>query len=197
MLPRDRAIPHGIYLARHGQTQWSSAGRLQGQLDSPLTADGIAHAVGIGRAVEDAGVEVVCSSPLGRALRTAVIAAELLGADVVEIPELAELHHGAMAGLTRDEIAERFPDELEARAENRWGRPFPSGESYAGARGRARRALELCAIETDRAPLIITHEMIGRLLRAEMRGLSPTDALGLRHPHGVVFHIDHDAERLL
>ena len=39
--------------------------------------------------------------------------------------------------------------------------------------------------------------MIGRMLRAQLRGLSATDALALRHPHGVVFEIERGVERML
>jgi probable phosphoglycerate mutase len=33
-----------VFLARHGQTEWNRVRRRQGQLDSPLTAAGIAQA---------------------------------------------------------------------------------------------------------------------------------------------------------
>lgn len=31
-----------IYLVRHGETEWNTAGRFQGRLDSPLTGRGVA-----------------------------------------------------------------------------------------------------------------------------------------------------------
>lgn len=143
------------------------------------------------------GVRTVCSSPLGRALRTAVIIAERLGADLVEIPELADVHHGSLAGMTWDEIDEMHPGLREERASNRYGWAFPGGESYAQARTRARKALTQCGWASTGLPLIVSHEMIGRMLRAELRGLDATGALALRHPHDVVFEIDHGVETLL
>lgn len=197
MIPRDRRVPERAYLVRHGQTTWNLERRLQGQLDSPLTRDGIRQASAMAARLQDLGIRTVCSSPLGRALRTAVIIADEIGADLVEVPELAELHHGDMAGLTWAEIDERHPGARAERAENRYGWAFPGGESYAQARVRAQKALSACGWESEGAPLLVAHEMIGRMLRAELRSLGQAEALALRHPQGVVLEIDRGAERVL
>ena len=190
-------MPERAFLARHGQTTWNLEHRLQGQRDSPLTAEGIRQACEMAARLRGNGIRTVCSSPLGRALRTAVIIAETLGADLVQVPELAEVDHGEMAGLTWAEIDERFPGARAARAENRYGWAFPGGESYAQARSRAKEALTACGWASDGAPLLVAHEMIGRMLRAELRSLGRDDALALRHPQGVVFEIDQGTERVL
>ena len=130
-------------------------------------------------------------------MATALIIAERLGADLVEVADLAELDHGEMAGMTWSEIEEAFPGARAERAENRYGWAFPGGESYAQARLRARRALSECGWVSDGAPLIVAHEMIGRMLRAELRGLDASGALSLRHPHGLVFAIDSGVERVV
>lgn len=197
MIPRDRHVPQRAYLARHGQTTWSLEGRLRGQLDSPLTSEGIAQAKAAAERLTGSGIQTICTSPLGRAMATAVIIAERLGARVIEVADLTEVDHGEMAGLTWTEIEEAFPGARAERAENRYGWAFPGGESYAQARLRARRALSECGWAADGAPLLVSHEMIGRMLRAELRGLDATTALSLRHPHGLVFEIDGSVERVL
>jgi probable phosphoglycerate mutase len=127
-------------------------------------------------------------------VRTAELIAEQTGASVVVIPELAEVHHGEMAGMTWAEIDAAFPGAREARAENRYGWAFPGGESYAVARARARRALDSCRWEATGVPLVVSHEMIGRMLRAEVRHLSHDQALALRHPLGVVIDVRESGE---
>lgn len=190
-------MPERLFLARHGQTRWNLERRLQGQLDSPLTDDGLAQASALANVLAGVGIRTVCTSPLGRALRTAVIVAESLGAELVEVPELAEVHHGTMAGMTWQEIDEAYPAARSERAANRYGWAFPGGESYAQARARARRALTACGWASTGPPLLVSHEMIGRMLRAELRGLDAASALALRHPHSVVFEIDKGVERML
>nr|WP_314841635.1 histidine phosphatase family protein [uncultured Microbacterium sp.] len=197
MIPQDRHVPERLFLARHGQTRWNLEHRLQGQLDSPLTDDGLRQAVRTGELLKGRGMTTVCSSPAGRAIRTALIIAEAIGAAVVEVPELAEVDHGRMAGLTWAEIDVAFPAAREARAANRYGWAFPGGESYAQARSRARRALSACGWACSGIPVLVSHEMLGRMLRAELRGLDATAALSLRHPHDVVFEIEHGVERII
>ncbi|MFJ4997198.1 histidine phosphatase family protein [Microbacterium sp. NPDC088619] len=190
-------MPDHLFLVRHGQTRWNLERRLQGQLDSPLTEDGVRQAQSVAERVADRGITTVCSSPLGRARQTAVIIADRIDAELIEVPELADLDHGEMAGLTWDEIDQRFPTAREDRAANRYGWAFPGGESYAQARGRARRALSSCGWASRGLPLLVSHEMFGRLLRADLRGLDGVSALSLRHPQDVVFEIDRGTERML
>ncbi|EYT59346.1 hypothetical protein D514_0111010 [Microbacterium sp. UCD-TDU] len=190
-------MPERLLLARHGQTVWNVERRLHGQLDSPLTDEGVTQSHAIADLLADRGVLTVCSSPLGRAMQTATIIAERVGAQLIEVPELAELDHGELAGMTWEEIEAAYPTAREERAANRYGWAFPGGESYAQARVRARKALSTCGWASEGAPLLVSHEMIGRMLRAELRGLDASNALGLRHPHGVVFEIDGGSERML
>lgn len=190
-------MPPRAYLARHGQTLWNLEGRLHGQLDSPLTAEGVAQAQSAADRLLGAGIRSVCSSPLGRAVATARIIADRIGAELTVVDDLAELHHGELAGFTWAEIEAANPGLRAQRAENRYGWAFPGGESYAQARRRARRALSECGWQAEGTPLIVSHEMIGRMLRAELRGLDASQALSLRHPPGLVLEIEAGNERVL
>ncbi|GAB3599517.1 histidine phosphatase family protein [Microbacterium tumbae] len=176
---------------------WNVEGRLQGQLDSPLTPEGVAQAHAAAERLTGLGIRTVCTSPLGRAVATARIIAERIDAELVEIADLAEVHHGDLAGLTWAQIEQAHPGIREQRAENRYGWAFPGGESYAQARLRARRALSECGWQADGLPLLVSHEMIGRMLRAELRGLGAGEALSLRHPQGLVIEVDAGRERVL
>ena len=58
-----------LYLVRHGETTWNRIGRLQGQLDAPMTRLGLAQIDAVGRSlsglVNGDGFRLV-ASPLGR-----------------------------------------------------------------------------------------------------------------------------------
>jgi probable phosphoglycerate mutase len=182
-------VPVEFFLARHGQTEWNVRGRRQGQLDSPLTPDGVAQAHHIGELLADQRIDSVFASPLGRALTTATICATRLRVPVITMPTLAEIDHGAWAGLTDPQIAEEYPEQYGHRNTDKYHFQFPGGESYANADQRALAALVAIADRHVRRPLVVSHEMIGRLLRRHLLGLTPSEALAWNHPHGVVFRI--------
>jgi broad specificity phosphatase PhoE len=179
-----------VYLARHGRTEWNTLGRRQGQLDSPLTPEGLASAMQLAQLIARQPVDAVFSSPLGRAASTAAIFADFLKVDVVVIDELQEVHHGSMAGLTNHQIDAGYAGELLRRRHNRYQWRFPGGESYADADRRAANALASISRLGSRFPLIVSHEMIGRMLIRNLLDLSPGDALAVDHPHDVLYCID-------
>lgn len=179
-----------VFLARHGQTQWNTQGRKQGQQDSPLTAAGRDHAAALARLAVTLGIDLLASSPLDRARTTAKVSGELLRMRVVIFNELAEVHHGFMAGLTPAEAEARFPGELGQRLENKYEWRFPGGESYADADNRAALALELIENTGARRPLIVTHEMIGRMLLRNLTGWPAKSALATQQPHHLVYQIE-------
>ncbi|MEQ8843158.1 MAG: histidine phosphatase family protein [Acidimicrobiales bacterium] len=101
-----------VLLARHGQSEWNAAGRWQGQADPPLSDLGRAQAAG---AADQLGsFDAIIASDLDRALTTAMIIADRLGVGPVLVePAFRERHAGEYEGLTREEIDERFPGNLD------------------------------------------------------------------------------------
>jgi probable phosphoglycerate mutase len=170
--------------------------RWQGQLDSPLTPEGIAGLQRMAPRLLGCSIDGVFSSPLGRAQTSAQLYADALGCAVVIVDELAEIHHGAMAGLQPDEMERDFPGEMATRAADKYRWRFPDGESYADGDVRAAHALRVIGESGAGRPLIISHEMIGRMLLGQLLDLSPEEALLCAHPHGVVYRVDVASKRL-
>jgi broad specificity phosphatase PhoE len=179
-----------VFLARHGQTEWNLQRRRQGQLDSALTAHGIAQAHRHAILLRPYGIDGVFASPLGRAITTAAIIGDHLGLPVVVIDELTEIHHGTFAGLTDEEIDAGHRDHWRQRSLNKYAWTFPEGESYALADVRVGRALDRIGAHPARRPLVVSHEMIGRVLRRHLLGLEPHEALACAHPNDVVYRIE-------
>ncbi|GAA3256872.1 histidine phosphatase family protein [Dactylosporangium siamense] len=179
-----------VFLARHGQTQWNLQRRKQGRLDSALTHDGVAQAHRHAAALQGHGIDAIFVSPLGRAVATASIINDALGLEIDVVDELAEVDHGQFSGLIDDQIDTQFPGERQRRAADKYHWQFPGGESYADAATRAASALHRIGHQPARRPLIVSHEMIGRMLQLHLLGLDPQAALARSHPHDVVFQID-------
>jgi probable phosphoglycerate mutase len=185
-----------VFLARHGQTEWNLERRRQGQLDSPLTRGGVGQAHRHAAMLRPHAVDGIFTSPLGRARTTADIIGGHLKLPVMVIDELAEVHHGRFAGLTGEEINARYPDDWRQRSTDKFRWTFPDGESYADADVRAGHALtQICRCHARR-PLVVSHEMIGRMLHRHLLGLDPYEALARVQPNDVIFRIDPGARSI-
>ncbi|MEV4515589.1 histidine phosphatase family protein [Dactylosporangium sp. NPDC049525] len=179
-----------VFLARHGQTQWNLLRRRQGRLDSPLTPNGVVQAHRHASTLRNRGIDGIFVSPLGRALATARIISDALRLEIEVVDELAELDHGQFSGLIDEQIDTKFPGDRQRRAADKYQWRFPDGESYADADPRAARALQQIRRKPAKRPLIVSHEMIGRMLQRHLLGLEPHAALARSHPHDLVFEID-------
>jgi broad specificity phosphatase PhoE len=97
-----------IVLLRHGETEWSRAGRHTGLTDIDLTPTGEQQAVAAGRLVARRQFVLVLISPLVRARRTAELAGLAAraqdGVDVDVDPDLVEWDYGGYEGMTSDQI---------------------------------------------------------------------------------------------
>lgn len=100
-----------LWLARHGETEWSRSGRHTGRTDLPLLPEGEAQARALGERLAGRPFARVLASPLGRALETARLAGFAGRVEVADL--LTEVDYGEYEGRTgRDIRAERPGWEL-------------------------------------------------------------------------------------
>ena len=184
-----------IYLLRHGETEWNRQGRLQGQLDSPLTARGLAQAAAMGRTLRQltgagaAGFRMV-SSPLGRARQTAGIVAKAVGYDpaaIVEEPRLMEYAFGVWQGELEAELPRKYPELWQAREADKWNFRLPGGESYAVV--AARLAHWLAEQPADARLIVIGHGLAGRILRGLYGRARPAEVFAMEEPQDGLFRL--------
>jgi ribonuclease H / adenosylcobalamin/alpha-ribazole phosphatase len=145
-------------LLRHGQTPMSAERRFAGRGDIPLTEEGERQAeAAAGRLAARGGIDVIVTSPLLRARRTAEAAARATGAPLEVDDDLVETDFGKWEGLTFAEASQRWPDELKgwlAHADV----PPPGGESFAAVGKRVHAALDrLLAAHRSRTLLLVSH----------------------------------------
>jgi broad specificity phosphatase PhoE len=94
-----------IYLARHGETEWSLSGQHTGLTDLPLTDRGQQKARKLGQRLQELDVAKVFTSPLQRASRTCELAG--FGASAEVDRDLVEWDYGEYEGLRSTEIRAR------------------------------------------------------------------------------------------
>jgi probable phosphoglycerate mutase len=172
-----------IYLLRHGETVWNTAGRFQGQKDSPLTRRGIEQADQVGRllARKIAGVEAqfeVHVSPLGRARQTAERIAQSIQLPSKDEARLMEVTVGSWDGMTHFEIDMEYPGALQGADTFDWYFRSPDGETFDDACDRAKGWLA----DISQPTIAISHGLMGRILRGVYMGLSRRAMLELPVP---------------
>jgi probable phosphoglycerate mutase len=159
-----------ILLARHGETDWNSERRWQGQVDRPLNDVGRAQARELADTLAGRAIDVVYSSDLVRAHDTALIVAERLGLPVEVDAGLREVDVGDWSGRHLTEIEAEDPQGYERWQQGQ--KAWNGGESYEEMGERVVAAvLRLAERHPGETVLIVTHGGSIRACRATAAGL--------------------------
>ena len=173
-----------FFIARHGETVFNAAGRIQGDSEhTPLTRAGFAQAEAMGVALRHRlGPKpslTLWSSPAGRALQTLAVIAEHLELDWHQArtdARLGEIGMGEWSGRYYGDIVAEGGLVYDS-ATLLFSRHPPGGESYADVASRLETWIEEEGGGSgDR--LIVMHGMSARVLRALLTGAGPHPACG-------------------
>jgi ribonuclease H / adenosylcobalamin/alpha-ribazole phosphatase len=183
--PRGRATK--TLLLRHGQTALSAERRFAGRGDIPLTEVGQRQAAAVAaRLAARGGIDLIVTSPLQRARRTAEAVAGTTGVALQVEDDLAETDFGKWEGLTFAEASERWPDELSAWLAS-GDVPPPDGESFTATASRVASAL-------DR--LLTAHESQTLLLVSHVTPIKTLACRAMLAPLAALFRINLDVASL-
>jgi len=162
----DIGAPTRVVLLRHGVTDFTVAGKLDGRggADPSLNQLGRSQAAAAGAAVRaflgDTPARVV-TSMLARAIQTGAEVASALGVDAVADADWDEQNFGDWDGKSIGQLTARFPEEvLRLRDELDYARP--GGESHEVMAARVRSAFGRVAaaggsvvVATHRKPIMV------------------------------------------
>jgi probable phosphoglycerate mutase len=145
-------------LLRHGETPLSAERKFAGRGDIPLTETGKRQAAAAARRLaKRRNVDVIVTSPLRRARRTAEAVAEATGAPLEVNRDLIETDFGKWEGMSFAEAAAQWPEEMSAWLANADAAP-PAGESFAAAAKRVLAAVDqLLAAYPGRTLVFVSH----------------------------------------
>jgi probable phosphoglycerate mutase len=156
-----------LYLARHGETEWSLSGQHTGLTDLPLTQRGECNARRLGERLKALEFAHVFTSTLQRAKRTCELAGFGLKAELDS--DLVEWNYGEYEGLSTADIHAKRPDWEMFRD------GFPSGESFDEIAARADRVVERVR-SINGAVLLFSSGHFLRVLAARWLGLKLHEA---------------------
>jgi broad specificity phosphatase PhoE len=161
-----------LWIVRHGETEWSRAGRHTGRTDLPLTPEGERQASALGPILARNRFALVLTSPLRRARDTCRLAGFGDAAHVE--PDLAEWDYGRYEGMTSREIKRSDPGWTI------WTGVVPEGETAEHVEARADRVIASATAAAGDA-LLFGHGHLLRVLAARWLGLPAAEGrrLGL------------------
>jgi probable phosphoglycerate mutase len=163
---------HDVVLVRHGQTEWSAAGRHTGRTDVPLTGLGRRQADALADMLGGAEFAAVLSSPLSRAWETMERAG--FGDTALASDGLLEWDYGVYEGRRTADI------RLEIPAWSVWTHEIHDGESVEQVGARTDRVID--GIMAAGGPVaLFAHGHVLRILAARWMGMpaSAGRSLGL------------------
>lgn len=99
-----------IYLIRHGETDWNIVKRLQGATDIPLNENGEALARATCKGMKDVKIDMIFTSPLKRAYRTAEIVRGNRDVPIIIDERIREICFGDYEGLVSKSEGYSIPD---------------------------------------------------------------------------------------
>ncbi len=172
-----------VVLVRHGETEWSRAGRHTGRSDIPLDSEGVAQAGWLGQMLREWRFSCVLVSPLRRARSTCEIAG--WAGQAQSDPDVQEWDYGVYEGRTAEEIQEERPGWTI------WRDGVVGGETIDDVSRRAELVVaRVRKVSGDVA--IFAHGHFLRILAARWCGLPPLAAEHLAFSAGAVSTVGWD-----
>ena len=184
-----------IWLVRHGQTAWNEQGRFCGHTDIPLSMLGRRQARTLASYLQHMPIAAIYSSDLSRARETAEIIAarnveKTLAVSLQPSPLWREINFGAWEGLTYNEIATSFVDQLSFFTDPEHYAP-PQGETLAEVLQRVIPALQAIMQHGHKGEIVlVSHGGVLRGLLCVLLGMPLSSQWQLRIDTGSLSAID-------
>ncbi len=156
--------PVTLYLVRHGAIISVAGNAFIGQIEAPLSEEGIEQAWALRNWLKPVSFSRIISSDLSRSVRTSKIIAGRRTSPVEPVRGLREINLGDWEGFSFEEIRKKFPEAYAARGRDmeHW-RP-PGGESFADCRQRVIATLQEILVSSQGQVLMVGHAGINRLI---------------------------------
>lgn len=155
-----------LLLTRHGQTDWNVAGKIQGMTDTQLNETGIKQAQNTREKLLNEKIDLIITSPLKRAKKTAEIIGEDREIPIIEDNRIAERYFGQFEGKTAKEF--NFNEIWNYKL----NKQYEDVESIGALFDRVQGFLEKIKIDyQDKTVLVVTHGGVSVPIRATLEGI--------------------------
>lgn len=159
-----------IILIRPGSTEYDREGRIQGNLDVPLNAEGSAEVARVIDELRPLKLNVIYTPVCQPALQTAEAISKALGVKLKKLDQLRNLNHGLWQGMLIDEVRRKQPKVYRQWQERPQFICPPEGEMLSQAEERVRPVLaRLLKRHKEGAIGLVVPEPLASLVRQFVR----------------------------
>ncbi len=174
-----------LILLRHGESQWNVENRFTGWVDVDITSNGEEEARKAGLTLKDYPIDMLFTSALLRAIRTADIVLQSAGKGMIPTQrseKLNERHYGDLQGLNKDEVGKQYGSDQLKIWRRSYDMPPPNGESLKMTQERVLPYFHeyiVPVLKEGKNVLLTAHGNSLRALIAELDNLSKDEILEL------------------
>ncbi|MDR1693865.1 MAG: histidine phosphatase family protein [Lactobacillaceae bacterium] len=159
-----------FYFFRHGETELNKQGKIQGQIESPLTAEGQNQVKELAKKYNDINLDIIFSSPLSRCIETARPIAREKDIKLKICDDLKEAYCGEWEGISLSMLNQNEENRIlrskYLSGNKKYGEvSYPGGERIKDVQKRISQALKEITSSLDSLHInigISTHSIIMR-----------------------------------
>jgi broad specificity phosphatase PhoE len=187
-----------IILARHGETDWNKDEIFRGRADVVLNKTGLKQAELLGEYLSGDSLDLVYSSPLKRAVKTAEAIAGHQALKVNLVPDLIDFDYGEWQGLSRQEVIERYPRLYQDWTDLPERVTIPGGESLEDVRNRAVPFIEDTVLRCGQERIaLVSHRVVNKVLICALLGLDNSHFWNIKLDTGGITRFSYEGGRLI
>jgi phosphoserine phosphatase len=160
-----------LILTRHGETAWNVEKVFRGRADVDLNDVGTKQAELLGRYLGSWELEAVYSSPVKRALDTAIIVARYQKVAVRISEGLTDLDFGKWQSLPEREVKRLYPAIFDEWHNNPHKVKMPGGESLDDVTKRTAKVADEVLSRHHGNVLLVSHRVVIKVLICYLLGL--------------------------
>jgi alpha-ribazole phosphatase len=144
-----------LIIVRHGETEGNKKRIYQGWTDTELNQTGLRQAQRLAERLKDKDLDIIYSSPLNRALATAVAVNRYHGLEIKTVENIKEINFGEWENMSGQQLEELYPDYME-----KWRRDYtafaaPGGESLEAAYSRINSWMQKLIRDNPKGSILI------------------------------------------
>jgi len=187
-----------IILIRHGETQYNAKETFRGRADVPLNENGLEQAQLLSEYLTDDKIDVVYSSPLKRAVKTAEIIAAPHRLKVNVVENLNDIDCGQWQGLTLEEVQEKYEEIYQDWLDTPEQVRLPGGESLEDVRSRALPFIQDAVMRCGEGKIVfVSHRVVNKVLICALLRLDNSSFWSFKMDTAAITRFTFDGNRVV